>query len=127
LPLDEPTTFLDIGHQLEVLELIQRLNRERGMTIVLVLHELNQAARYADRMLVLNRGQLIADGTPPNVLTPELLADVFGVRANIVLDPASGTPVCLPYGVVSRDVAEQPAKNLESPIAYSTGQALPQV
>ena len=64
LLLDEPTTFLDIGHQLEVLELVRRLNDERGMTIVLVLHDLNQAARYADRMVALNDGKIVADGTP---------------------------------------------------------------
>jgi iron complex transport system ATP-binding protein len=72
LLLDEPTTFLDIGHQLEVLELVRRLNRERAMTIVLVLHDLNQAARYSDRMLVLQHGMLVADGAPATVLTAPL-------------------------------------------------------
>lgn len=103
LLLDEPTTFLDIGHQLEVLDLVQRLNRERAMTIVLVLHDLNQAARYASRMVTLNQGQIVADGPPTHVLTPTLLAEIFGVRANIVTDPASGTPVCLPYATISYD------------------------
>jgi iron complex transport system ATP-binding protein len=97
LLLDEPTTFLDIGHQLEVLELVRRLNEERGMTIVLVLHDLNQAARYAGRMVALNNGQIVADGPPAAVLTAETLATVFGVRAHILQDPATGTPVCLPY------------------------------
>jgi iron complex transport system ATP-binding protein len=106
LLLDEPTTFLDIGHQLEVLELVQRLNRERGMTIVLVLHDLNQAARYADRMVVLNQGAMVADGAPRDVLTVPLLADVFGVQVNIITDPASGTPVCLPFAVVSHKAPE---------------------
>lgn len=101
LLLDEPTTFLDIGHQLEVLDLVGRLNRERGMTIVLVLHDLNQAARYADRMIVLNRGRVVADGAPHAVLTPDLLEQVFNVRVNIVTDPAGGTPVCLPYAVAT--------------------------
>jgi iron complex transport system ATP-binding protein len=100
LLLDEPTTFLDIGHQLEVMELVRRLNRERGMTVCLVLHDLNQAARYADRMVVLERGAIVADGTPQAVLTPTLLERVFGVRVNIVCDPASGAPVCLPFGTV---------------------------
>lgn len=103
LLLDEPTTFLDIGYQLEVLDLVQQLNRERKMTIVLVLHDVNQAARYADRMVVLNHGRIVADGPPHTVLTPALLAEVFHVRANIVTDPASNTPVCLPYAVVSRE------------------------
>ncbi|GIK55053.1 MAG: ABC transporter ATP-binding protein [Chloroflexi bacterium] len=97
LLLDEPTTFLDIGYQLEVMELIERLNRERQMTILLVLHDLNQAARYSQRMVVLNQGRIVADGTPGAVLTKELLANVFKVQANIVIDPDSGSPVCLPY------------------------------
>jgi iron complex transport system ATP-binding protein len=97
LLLDEPTTFLDIGHQLEVLELVQRLNRERGLTIVLVLHDLNQAARYADRLVVMRAGRVVADGAPSDVLTPELLLEVFRVHATVLRDPAHGTPVCLPY------------------------------
>ena len=101
LLLDEPTTFLDIGHQLEVLELVRRLNRERGLTIVLVLHDLNQAARYADRMVALQQGRIVADGEPAAVLTAALLEQVFNVRAHIVADPSSGTPVCLPYAVVA--------------------------
>ena len=104
LLLDEPTTFLDIGHQLEVLELVRRLNRERGMTIVLVLHDLNHAARYADRLVALNRGgRIAADGAPQDVLTTALLAEIFGVRARILEDPESGAPLCLPYGVVGRE------------------------
>ncbi len=103
LLLDEPTTFLDIGHQLEVLDLIRRLNRERGLTIVLVLHDLNQAARYAERLVVLDRGRVVADGAPQDVLTTALLAEVFGVRARILADPESGAPLCLPYAVVGRD------------------------
>jgi iron complex transport system ATP-binding protein len=97
LLLDEPTTFLDIGYQLEVMELIERLNRERQMTILLVLHDLNQAARYSQRMVVLQDGRVVADGAPGVVLTEGLLVDVFKVQANIVTDPDSGSPVCLPY------------------------------
>ena len=98
--LDEPTTFLDIGHQLEVLTLVQRLNREQGMTIGLVLHDLNQASRYADRMIALSQGKIVADGTPEEVLTPALLAEVFRVKAHILRDPEAGTPVCLPYATI---------------------------
>ena len=97
LLLDEPTTFLDIGHQLEVLELVRRLNVERGMTIVLVLHDLNQAARYAGRMVALNEGRIVADGPPADVLTARLLANVFGVQRPHPARPRHGTPVCLPY------------------------------
>ncbi|MEM7125998.1 MAG: ABC transporter ATP-binding protein [Chloroflexota bacterium] len=101
LLLDEPTTFLDIGHQLEVLDLVRNLNEDRNMTIVLVLHDLNQAARYSQRMVVLQQGAIVADGSPVDVLTADLLGDVFNVQANIITDPASGTPVCLPYATVN--------------------------
>ncbi len=97
LLLDEPTTFLDIGHQLEVLELTRRLNQEQGLTIILVLHDLNHAARYAQRMIALQAGRIVADGAPETVLTPALLATVFGVEATIVRDPVTGAPVCLPF------------------------------
>ncbi|MFL5655099.1 MAG: ABC transporter ATP-binding protein [Ktedonobacteraceae bacterium] len=100
LLLDEPTTFLDIGHQLEVLDLIQSLNRTHGKTIVLVLHDLNQAARYADRMVVLKAGRIVADGSPREVLTTALLAEVFQVQAYIVSHPVDNLPVCLPFGIV---------------------------
>ena len=112
LLLDEPTTYLDIGYQLEVMELIEQLNQERAMTILLVLHDLNQAARYSQRMIVLNQGVVVADGPPKAVLTQQLLADVFKVRANIVTDPDSGSPVCLPYGTVQTklDVPEAAAE-----------------
>ncbi len=100
LLLDEPTTYLDIGYQLEVMELIEKLNRERQMTILLVLHDLNQAARYSNRMIVLKDGQVVADGSPTDVLTINLIADVFQVQANIVTDPSSGSPVCLPYQTI---------------------------
>lgn len=103
LLLDEPTTYLDIGYQLEVMELIEHLNQKRQMTILLVLHDLNQAARYSQRMIVLKEGQVVADGAPGAVLTQQLLADVFKVRANIVTDPDSGSPVCLPYRTVLYD------------------------
>jgi len=100
LLLDEPTTFLDIGHQLEVLELTRRLNQEQGLTIVLVLHDLNHAARYAHRLVALQAGQIVADGTPAEVLTPALLATLFGVQATIICDPVTGSPVCLPFAYV---------------------------
>lgn len=97
LLLDEPTTFLDLEHQHEVLSLVRELNRARGMTILLVLHDLNQAARYADRMVAIQEGRIVADGTPREVLTPQLLAEVFHVQAQIVAHPVDGIPVCLPY------------------------------
>jgi iron complex transport system ATP-binding protein len=99
LLLDEPTTFLDVGHQLEVLTLIQQLNRTQGKTIVLVLHDLNQAARFANRMIALQAGRIVADGPPAAVLTPALLVEVFQVQAYIISHPVDGLPVCLPYAV----------------------------
>jgi iron complex transport system ATP-binding protein len=103
LLLDEPTTFLDLGHQLEVLELIRKLNREHDMTILLVQHDLNQAARYADRMVAMEKGRIVADGPPKEVLTVELLRRVFGVSSSILTDPASRTPVCVPHALVQSD------------------------
>ena len=98
LLLDEPTTFLDLGHQLEVLELLGRLNEEQGITIVMVLHELNQASRYADVMVAMNHGKIWAQGPPTEVLTTELLHDVFGVDANVAVDPSFHKPVFVPLG-----------------------------
>ncbi|MEY9846683.1 iron complex transport system ATP-binding protein [Streptacidiphilus sp. BW17] len=96
LLLDEPTTFLDLRHQLEVLDLVARLQRESGRTVVAVLHDLGQAARYADHLVVLERGRLAAAGAPAEVLTAELVARVFGVECRIVPDPESGTPLVVP-------------------------------
>ncbi len=96
LLLDEPTTFLDIAHQLEVLDLVRRLNRERGTTIVMVLHELSLAARYADELIVLASGSVVARGTPAEVLTVETMRGAFGVDAQVVPDPVTGTPLVIP-------------------------------
>jgi iron complex transport system ATP-binding protein len=102
LLLDEPTTFLDVGHQLEVLSLIRQLNHIQGKTIVLVLHDLNQAARYAERIVAVQAGRIVADGPPGEVLTEGLLADVFQVQAYIIKHPHDGLPVCLPYTAVEK-------------------------
>lgn len=96
LLLDEPTTFLDIAHQYEVLELCAELNRE-GRTIVAVLHDLNQAARFASHLVVMRAGVLHAQGPPSEVLTAELVADVFGLPCDIVPDPRTGTPMVVPH------------------------------
>lgn len=93
LLLDEPTTFLDIRYQLQLLELLKRLNRERGMTILAVLHEVNLAARYSDRLAFLRQGHLYSVGSPQQVLTPQYLRDVFGVEA-LVLETAVGLQIC---------------------------------
>ncbi len=96
--LDEPTTFLDIAHQLELLLLLQKLNREQGKSVVMVLHELNQAARFADHLVAMKAGAIVAQGTPQEVLTPALLKTVFNVDAQVVPDPMTGSPLCLCYG-----------------------------
>ncbi|GMA40865.1 ABC transporter ATP-binding protein [Mobilicoccus caccae] len=98
LLLDEPTTFLDIAHQVEVLDLLTALNRARGTTIAMVLHDLNLAARYADRLIAMCRGEILAAGAPQEVLTPALVETVFGMRSQVVPDPVSGTPIVLPIG-----------------------------
>ena len=85
--MDEPTTYLDINHQFEVMELLRRLNREQGLTVVMVLHELNQAARYSDQVAVLHEGHLAAVGSPKEVMTAELLKTVFAVDALIEEGP----------------------------------------
>ena len=95
--LDEPTTFLDVRHQLEVLELIRRLNREQGMTIVVALHDVNHAARYADRLIALKNGAVVADGPARVLVTPLLINAVFDVFVTVLSDPRSGVPVCIPY------------------------------
>ena len=98
LLLDEPTTFLDLSHQVEVLELVTRLNTERGRTVVMVLHDLNLAARYADRLVAMKDGVIRAQGTPAEVITEPLLREVFGLDARVVPDPVAGTPMVVPIG-----------------------------
>ena len=98
LLLDEPTTFLDISHQVEVLDLLTDLNRTSGTTIVMVLHDLNLAARYADHLIALHEGRLHSAGRPHEVLVPELVQDVFGMRSTVIPDPVSGKPLMLPMG-----------------------------
>jgi iron complex transport system ATP-binding protein len=98
LLLDEPTAFLDLAHQLEILDLIGDLVHERGKTVVAVLHDLNQAARYADHMVLLKAGSVIGTGHPREVMTAEAIADVFGVASSIISDPVTGTPMCVPAG-----------------------------
>jgi iron complex transport system ATP-binding protein len=96
LLLDEPTTFLDLAHQIDILDLLLELNETQGRTIVMVLHDLNQAARYADYLVVMQEGQIYDQGTPEQVMTEAMVANVFGVEARIVPDPVVGTPLCLP-------------------------------
>jgi iron complex transport system ATP-binding protein len=99
LLLDEPTTFLDMAHQIEVMMLLEKLNREQNRTIIMVVHDLNHAARYAHHLVALKQGAVLYEGKPEEVMTPEMLRVVFGIDADVIPDPRSGTPMCLPYGL----------------------------
>jgi iron complex transport system ATP-binding protein len=105
--LDEPTTFLDMAHQLEVLQLLHRLNREEGRTIVMVVHDLNHASLYADHVVAIQGGRIVAQGAPADVITKKMLREVFGVDAEIVVDPRSGMPVCLPFALAKESQGER--------------------
>ncbi|MGB4778739.1 ABC transporter ATP-binding protein [Microbacterium sp.] len=98
LLLDEPTTFLDVSHQIDVLDLLTDLNRTRGTTIVMVLHDINLAARYADHLFALRSGRLVASGPPSEVVTSAMVRAVFDLDALVIDDPVSGTPLVLPRG-----------------------------
>ena len=95
---DEPTTYLDLAHQVEVLELVRRLNRERGRTVVMVLHDISLAARYSDHMVAMKDGRIVVQGTPAEVVTPELLLEIFGLAAQVVQEPTAGRPHVIPLG-----------------------------
>ncbi|MFB8339733.1 ABC transporter ATP-binding protein [Brucella cytisi] len=116
LLLDEPTTFLDISHQIEVLDLLTDLNQKRGTTVVMVLHDLNLAARYADFLVAMANGRLYATGTPDDVLTEQNVREVFHLESRIMTDPTSGRPIMLPLGRHRlRD------EHLEAQLAHSDG------
>jgi iron-siderophore transport system ATP-binding protein len=106
LLLDEPTTFLDIQHQIEVLDLCAELH-EQGRTLVAVLHDLNQACRYATHLIALREGQVVARGAPAEVVDAELVEQVFGVRCRVIPDPEAGTPMLVP-------AARRPAPRLQA-------------
>jgi iron complex transport system ATP-binding protein len=98
LLLDEPTTYLDINHQVELLDLLTDLNRAEGTTVVLVLHDLNLACRYADHIIAMKGGRIVAEGAPSDVVDAALVSDVFGLPCQVVPDPVSGTPMIVPRG-----------------------------
>ncbi len=95
--LDEPTTYLDMSYQLEVLELLEELNREHGATIVMVLHDINLAARFANYLIALKAGRIIKTGTANEVISKDVLQTVFNIDADIVIDKANNRPICLSY------------------------------
>ncbi|MBK3391712.1 ABC transporter ATP-binding protein [Streptomyces sp. DEF1AK] len=109
LLLDEPTTYLDLAHQVEVLDLVRRLNREQGRTVVLVLHDLNQAARYADHLIAFREGRVVAEGTPAEVVTAGLIREIFGLECVVVPDPVTGSPLVVPGAPWDARPAPEPA------------------
>jgi iron complex transport system ATP-binding protein len=98
LLLDEPTTFLDLAHQIEILDLLYELNQSQGRTIVMVLHDLNQACRYADYLVAVKQGRILAVGEPKLVMTEDTVQEVFELQCRIIPDPIVGTPMCVPIG-----------------------------
>jgi iron complex transport system ATP-binding protein len=101
--LDEPTTYLDLAHQMEVLKLLYDLNRRQGCTIAMVLHDLNLAARFSDYIIAIRSGKIIKHGTPEEVMTPEVLKEAFSIDAEIVHEPRTGRPVCLTYDLLNKE------------------------
>ena len=94
--LDEPTTYLDLAYQIEILELLKDLNKKTKKTIVTVIHELNQAARYADNLVCMKKGKIYSQGRVETVFTENMLKDVFGVDSIVILDPITSRPMCIP-------------------------------
>jgi iron complex transport system ATP-binding protein len=103
LLLDEPTTFLDLAHQIDVLDLLDGLVAERGRTVVMVLHDINQACRYADHLIAMRAGRVHAAGAPGDVVDALFIHDVFSLEASVVEDPVTGTPLCLPISQPRRN------------------------
>lgn len=103
LLLDEPTTYLDMAHQLEILQLLEKLNKEQNRTIVMVIHDLNHAARFSHQMVALRSGNIVKEGTAEEVMTPEVLKTVFQIDAEIVKDPRTKKPVCLCYDLIQKE------------------------
>jgi len=114
--LDEPTTFLDMAHQLEVLELLQELNATAKRTIVMVVHDLNHASRYANHMVAIKSGTVVGEGSPEEVMTQDILRKVFGIEADIIPDPRTGVPLCLPYSLTGSVAEARTVTNLSSSV-----------
>jgi iron complex transport system ATP-binding protein len=109
-----------MGHQLEVLKLLRKLNEEEGRTIVMVVHDLNHATRYAGHMVAIKQGKVVSAGSPDEVMTQEVLREVFGIEADIIPDPRNGVPLCLPFELSDAPQADVGAETFRSP-AKKTG------
>lgn len=104
LILDEPTTYLDMAHQLDVLQLVERLNKEQGKTIVMVLHDINHASRFSDFLIAMYNGEIVTEGIPERVVTCEHLQQIFQIQAILSICPFSQKPICLSYGKLNTSV-----------------------
>jgi iron complex transport system ATP-binding protein len=114
--LDEPTTYLDMAHQLEVLELLQQLNKEQGRTIIMVLHDLNHAARFADFLIAMKDGQIVKAGTCEEVINQEVLKQVFHIDAVIGRDPYTNKPICITYNLLKGENKHEETYNAIPPL-----------
>ncbi|MFH8491795.1 ABC transporter ATP-binding protein [Streptomyces longisporoflavus] len=120
LLLDEPTTFLDIQHQIDVLDLCADLHEEQGRTLVAVLHDLNHAARYATHLIALRDGEVVAEGAPSDIVTRELVRDTFGMECQIIDDPQTGTPLVVPAARRVRDKSAAVAGSASAGVKAAT-------
>jgi iron complex transport system ATP-binding protein len=123
LLLDEPTTYLDLAHQVEVLDLITDLNRQRGTTVAIVLHDLNLAARYSDHVIAMKDGRIVAEGASGEVITEQLVREVFGLDSRVVPDPVSGTPLVIPLG--RHHAPSEPATSAPADVPTPTLELVP--
>jgi iron complex transport system ATP-binding protein len=114
LLLDEPTSHLDVGHQMTVMGLVRRLCQERSLAVLATIHDLTLAALYCDRLVLLDRGAVVADGSPESVLQPELIARAYGAEVTVLRHPASGRPVVVP---LPPEAARRPPVRADSPQA----------
>lgn len=119
LLLDEPTTHLDIAHQVEVLDLLSTLNEEEGRTVVVVLHDLNQACRYAHHLVAMRDGRVVAEGTPNDVVTRELVREIFHLDVVVTADPVTGTPLIVPARPGSRQRGPAGSETVREPASDS--------
>lgn len=117
--LDEPTTYLDMAHQLEVLELLQKLNKEQERTIVMVLHDLNQAARFADYIIAMKDGKIVKTGTSKEVINREVLREVFHIDAVIGQDPRTKKPICITYNLLKGEEKDEEISHFDYPALVS--------
>ncbi|SHH88497.1 ABC transporter ATP-binding protein [Virgibacillus chiguensis] len=114
--LDEPTTYLDMAHQLDILQLLEQLNKQEGRTIIMVLHDINQAARFSDHLLAMRSGQIIQTGSPGEVLTKEMLRNVYEIDGEIGTDPRTGKPICITYDLIKQKEQHNNEKKIHSAI-----------